>query len=74
MRVNLPVYFKDAESFIENIESANMCEYIYTAEFADLKNECEIALNGLLNKGLTNSFYYMFTQILKSDLAFKSTG
>lgn len=51
-----------------------MCEHIYTGEFAYLKDVCQVALNGILNKGLTNAFYYMFTQILKTNLYFNALG
>ena len=31
-------------------------------------------MNGILNKGLTNAFYFMFTQILKTNLRFNALG
>lgn len=35
---------------------------------------CNNALNGLLTKGLSNAFYFMFTQILKMNLSFLVLG
>jgi hypothetical protein len=61
MRINLPTYFKKAENFILEMESANMCDHVYTGEFGYLREICKQSLNGILNKGLTNAFYYMFT-------------
>lgn len=43
------------------MESSNMCSEIYTGEFEYLQPICKTALNGILNKGLTNAFYHMFT-------------
>ena len=61
MRVSMPVFFDQANPYILAMESSNMCEHIYVGEFAPLLDKCQKALNGLLNKGLTNAFYYMFT-------------
>ena len=61
MRVNPPIFFKDALSYINAMESSDMCETIYVDSYAYLKPLCKTALNGLMKKGLTNSFYFMFT-------------
>lgn len=74
MRISLPVYFDKAASFIDEMESINMCDHVYTGQFDYLRNLCKTSLNGILNKGLTNAFYYMFTQILKTNLNFVSLG
>jgi hypothetical protein len=74
MRVAFPPFFEKAKGYIDAMESANMCEHIYTGEFAHLKDVCSSSLNGILNKGLTNAFYYMFTQILKTNLYFNALG
>jgi hypothetical protein len=74
MRINIPPYFNQAKAYITEMESSNMCEHIYTGDFAYLKDICQTALNGILNKGLTNAFYYMYTQILKANLNFNSLG
>lgn len=72
MRVNLPSYLKEAAYFINQIEMPQMCDYVYTGEYAHLRSQCAQGLNGLLQThGLTNGFYFMFTQILKQDLEFK---
>jgi len=52
------------------MESSNMCSEIYTGDYEYLQPICKTALNGILNKGLTNAFYHMFTQILKANLNF----
>ena len=59
----MPPFFKNAESFIKEMESSEMCNQIYKGEFAELKDLCATSLNGILNKGLTNAFYHMFAQI-----------
>ena len=74
MRVNFPKFFDGAKSYIDAMESSNMCDHIYTGDFAALRAPCQSALNGILNKGLTNAFYYMFTQILKTNLYFNALG
>lgn len=51
-----------------------MCETIYVDSFAPLMPICKIALNSIMSKGLTNSFYFMFTQILKANLQFLDLG
>jgi hypothetical protein len=56
------------------MESSNMCSEIYTGDFEYLQPVCKTALNGILNKGLTNAFYHMFTQILKANLNFLDLG
>lgn len=61
MRINLPLYFDKAADYILGMESGNMCEIIYSGQYAYLKDKCDQALNGILNKGLTNAFYFMFT-------------
>lgn len=61
MRIELPIYFDLSSNFIDEMESINMCDHIYTGEFEHLRSLCKTALNGILNKGLTNAFYYMFT-------------
>jgi hypothetical protein len=35
---------------------------------------CRVALNGMMSKGLSSVFNYMFTQILKKHLQFTSAG
>ncbi len=69
MRTNLPTYFEGAKSYFDNLESSNLCDFVYgsnsTSKDSNLLVTCKTALNGLLKKGLTNSFYYMYTQILK---------
>ena len=37
MRVNVPKFFKGAQSYIESIESSSMCDSIYVDSFAYLK-------------------------------------
>lgn len=61
MRVEIPKFFDKAADYINEIESLNMCEHIYKGEFFYLVDICKTSLNGILNKGLTNAFYYMFT-------------
>jgi hypothetical protein len=51
-----------------------MCSRIYTVDYSYLRDKCNQALNGILNKGLTNAFYFMFTQILKANQNFLSLG
>ncbi len=60
MRINLPKFFEGANEYIMQMESKEMCDHIYVGEFSFLKEKCKKAMNGLLDKGLTNSFYYMF--------------
>lgn len=74
MRVNMPNFFWQANDYILKMESSNMCSEIYTGEFEYLQPICKTALNGILNKGLTNAFYHMFTQILKENLNFLDLG
>jgi hypothetical protein len=74
MRIEFPQFFLGAKNYIDEMESVDMCEHIYSGEFAYLKEICKTALNGILNKGLTNAFYYMFTQILKANLFFNDMG
>ena len=74
MRVNPPKFFKSALSYIESMESSSMCDSIYVDSFAYLKPLCKSALNGIMSKGITNSFYFMFTQILKANLKFLDLG
>jgi len=65
MRTSMPLFFDGAKNFIDEMESGNLCNYVYGSSFPELVPTCKNALNGILNKGLTNAFYYMFTQILK---------
>jgi hypothetical protein len=39
-----------------------------------MMNLCNNALNGILTKGLSNAFYFMFTQILNMNLSFLVLG
>lgn len=41
MRIEIPPYFKSAEGYIDEMESSNMCEHIYTGDFAYLGVLCE---------------------------------
>ena len=74
MRVNPPKFFYNALDYINQMESSNMCDSIYVGNFSYLQPLCKKALNGILNKGLTNTFYHMFTQILKANLQFEALG
>jgi hypothetical protein len=74
MRVDMPDFFQGAKSYIDVMESGEICDKLYVGEFGNLQELCRTALNGILNKGLTNAFYYMFTQILKENLRFSELG
>lgn len=74
MRTNMPVYFSDATDFIDKLESKNFCEIVYGDSYKELVPLCKTSLNGILNKGLSNAFYYMFTQILKQNLNYNALG
>ena len=76
MRTSLPLYFQEAKPYFDALESEGLCEFVYgkgsaTADEKLLKT-CTTALNGILLKGLTNTFYYMYTQILKQNLQFQA--
>ena len=69
MRKNMPAYFEGAKTYFDNLESSELCDFVY-GDNSDTQDQkllqvCKTGLNGLLTKGLTNSFYYMYTQILK---------
>jgi hypothetical protein len=70
----MPAYFKGAISYFSNLESSNMCDFVYgnSSDTKDkvLYEDCRTSLNGILGKGLTNAFYFMYTQILKQNLRF----
>jgi hypothetical protein len=70
----VPKYFESISSYIDDIESSRFCDTVYVDDNASMNNLCKTALDGILNKGLTNAFYYMYTQILKENLLFNSMG
>ena len=72
MRTNIPVYFESARSFILQYESSSMCDDIYTGEYKNLTNQCKTTMDGIMSVGLSNAFYYMYSQILKANLKFYS--
>ena len=67
MKKNVPLYFEGAKSLITALDSKDICErvYSYNNELYDL---CKTSLNGVLNLGLGNAFYFMYSQILKNNL------
>jgi hypothetical protein len=70
----MPPYFLGASEYFSNLESSNMCDFVYgnSSDTRDkgLYKDCMTSLNGILEKGLTNAFYFMYTQILKQNLRF----
>ena len=74
MRVDLPAYFRGMQDYFGVIESQGFCDTVYTGKYASLAAMCKQALNGIMEKGLTNAFFHMFNQILKANLEFTSVG
>ncbi len=74
----MPAYFTGASAYFENLESSSMCDFVYGNASATrdkvLYNICTTSIDGILSKGLTNAFYYMYTQILKQNLKFDELG
>lgn len=62
MRKDLPRYLEDAREVIEQIESTNFCEEFYPLanDVYQLRPLCDDALNGILNKGITNVNAFMY--------------
>jgi hypothetical protein len=69
----MPVYLSDIDPFIRSIESDQFCDTIYPSDLKGL-GICKTAVNGILNQGFSNAFYYMFTQILRANLQFNALG
>ncbi|CDW76681.1 pas domain s-box family protein [Stylonychia lemnae] len=73
LRKSLPEYFQDAKQYLEQIETNKYCDVVYVDSLNFLNSPCQIALNGLMSKGMTNTLFYMLSQAQKTELAFKNS-
>ncbi|CDW75534.1 pas domain s-box family protein [Stylonychia lemnae] len=66
LRVKLPDPFKSIESYIQDLESDQLC----TIEFSDPKERlnCQTANNGILMKGLSNTAQYILSHFQQINL------
>jgi hypothetical protein len=53
LRKNLPIYFNEAEEYMDKIEEEGLCDYFFIGNISSYNNKCKQTLGGLLNKGLT---------------------
>lgn len=73
IRRDIPPYLKDAESFIETMESVRYCEEGYFDPTTEEKliGACKKALNGLLSKGISNTLSYMISAAYKFNMIYQ---
>jgi len=72
MRKNLPPFFKDIEELIEDLESERICNYIPKAE--SLAEGCKGIIDGIMEQGLTNAMFYMFSYTMRMQMRFEEAA